>query len=64
MQIAEQASGVDDIKADIKTIKRQNLLGMSFDEVEALVTSQGLPRFRAVNYGAVFGAMVKLTLVI
>ena len=47
MQIAEQASGVDDIKADITTIKRQNLLGMSFDEVEALVTSQGLPRFRA-----------------
>jgi len=47
MQIAEQASGVNDIKADITTIKRQNLLGMSFDEVEALVTSQGLPRFRA-----------------
>ena len=48
MQIApQQASGVDDIKADITTIKRQNLLGMSFDEVEALVTSQGLPRFRA-----------------
>lgn len=47
MQITEQASGIDDIKADITTIKRQNLLGMSFDEVEALVTSQGLPRFRA-----------------
>ena len=47
MQIEPSAAADDNLAINSAPVERQNLLGMSFDEVEALVTSHGLPRFRA-----------------
>ena len=47
MQIEPSAAADDNLVINSAPVERQNLLGMSFDEVEALVTSHGLPRFRA-----------------
>ena len=47
MQVASQTTLQDSPTADETAVSRQSLLGLNLEEVEEIVTSQGLPRFRA-----------------
>lgn len=47
MQVASQTTLQESPTADETAVSRQSLLGLNLEEVEKIVTSQGLPRFRA-----------------
>ena len=47
MQVASQTTLQESPTADETAVSRQSLLGLNLEEVEEIVTSQGLPRFRA-----------------
>lgn len=47
MQIASSVTKADTPSSQEMPTARHSLLGLDFEEVEALVTAQGLPRFRA-----------------